>query len=423
MPSATIFNHLIPILIIFLLVNCQNANDESEIKKLVSDRTRAEFRDQFRTNLINNQIESVLKKDLNDNTESQWQGAFWAMGLARYRSPVTDRAVKYALDKFDQSSDVFLRALMEVVYTLYPDTFKAEVYRIADHTNNTKIFAMCAKYLQDLEPNLEQILNSKFENWHNDPILSSLHQDLFVKKPDLPQLVDLLRHPFPTPSHVVFSIQRPDRRYPGLALIRDPDGQFLRTETDQLFAIKQLTLSNSNLPGYLTNGNTPQGIFAIQGVSVSENIFIGPTPTLQLVMPFEATMADYFYSAELKNMEWQISRYRELLPETWGDYWPVYQAYYAGKAGRTEIIAHGSTIDPEFYRNEPFYPLTPSLGCMTAYEQWDPESGKCLYSGQLELITRLKKQNTINSFFIVIETEPADSAISVLEIEEMIYHR
>jgi hypothetical protein len=107
---------------------------------------------------------------------------------------------------------------------------------------------------------------ARFPQWQNDPILFCLNLDLADDTPDLPPLSDLLFNDFPVKSSVVFSIHRPDRRFPGLAIIRGADGRFVRDVKGKIFSIRQLAISNSNLPGYLTNGNTPQGIYSIQGV-------------------------------------------------------------------------------------------------------------------------------------------------------------
>jgi hypothetical protein len=62
------------------------------------------------------------------------------------------------------------------------------------------------------------------------------------------------------------------------------------------------------------------------------------------------------------------------------------EAWAAGHTGRTEIIAHGTTIDPEYFRDKLFYPLTPTMGCLCAKELWNPTSGHPLVSEQLNLV-------------------------------------
>ncbi len=400
----------------FLNITCQNNTDLISESDLFSERTRLSKRSEFKSRLIHHTIEFALSKNLSDSTESDWQGAFWAMGLARYRSQKTDVAMNQALADFDNRSDSFKRSLLEILYTLYEDEYITDIINISMRTTSNKLFAMCAIYLKGYDNDLIARMVAKFPDWQSDPILYSLYQDLSGNVYERPPLADLLRHDFSTKSPVVFSIQRPDRRYPGLLLIRLANGQFLKTENDSMFYIRQLALSSSNLPGYLANGNTPQGVFSMQGELISQNVFIGPTPTLQTVMPFEVSVSEFFHSTDTKGQEWEISRYSDLLPDSWKEYTPIYEAYYAGQAGRTEIIAHGSTIDPEFYRNEPFYPLTPSLGCMTAYERWNDQTGVCEQSRQLQLVNRLKKSGDLNGFLIVVEINDIKKPVSMADL-------
>ncbi len=56
---------------------------------------------------------------------------------------------------------------------------------------------------------------------------------------------------------------------PGLVIIRQKDGIFVADSSGNIFNVPQLARSITNLPVYLTNGNTPQGIFAMHGFDVS----------------------------------------------------------------------------------------------------------------------------------------------------------
>jgi len=404
---------------------CQEQTDLLSEADLVSERTRTVQRTAFRQNMVQNTIEASLRMPLSDSTEGKWQGAFWAMGLIRYTSDNTEKAIRTGLSDFDNRSSLFQRALLEIIYAVYPDRFIDLVFQIARRTEVPKIFAMSVMHLIRTDPGrraeFTQLLQNKYPAWQANPILVMLHYDL-IRKENMqpPPFKDLLWHNFPTRSPVVFSIQRPDRRFPGLSLIRESDGRFVRNSDGSLFNVQQLALSNSNLPGYITNGNTPAGIFSIQGEAFSQNVFIAPAPTLLTVMPGEVTAATYFHDTELNERDWSVDMYRALLPDSWQDYQPIYQAFYAGMAGRAEIIAHGSTINPEFYRNEPFFPLTPSLGCLTALEKWNSVNGVCQYSGQLKLINMLKQNGDLNGFLIVAETPDIKKAVSIEELTSLI---
>jgi hypothetical protein len=104
---------------------------------------------------------------------------------------------------------------------------------------------------------------------------------------------------------------------------------------------EQLARSGSSLPYFLTNGNTPQGIYRINGTAVARNNYIGPTPNIQLFMPYEDSL-EKFFQYKWDSSIAPLAAYKNLLPTSWQNYQPMTEAFYAGKIGRTEIIAHGT---------------------------------------------------------------------------------
>lgn len=78
-------------------------------------------------------------------------------------------------------------------------------------------------------------------------------------------------------------------------------------------------------------------------------------------------------------------------------------SFYAGKAGRSEIIIHGTTIDTEFYKQKAYYPFTPSLGCLCTLERWSEKDGSLVKSEQLRLNNALKSNNIEQALMYVIE--------------------
>ncbi|HSN61683.1 MAG TPA: hypothetical protein VLR49_12160, partial [Ferruginibacter sp.] len=130
--------------------------------------------------------------------------------------------------------------------------------------------------------------------------------------------------------------------------------------------------------------------------------FIGPTVNVQLSMPFEKPAAHFYADSTLTDTTWDINQYRNLLPNELKDYYPLYQSYYAGKAGRTEIIIHGTTINPAYYTSQPYFPLTPTMGCLTSKEIWNEETGQRLESDQQKLINALIPAGGAQGYSIVI---------------------
>lgn len=392
-----------------------------------SEATLKSERENFLDKSINQTITESLLLPLNDSTEEKYMSAFWAMELIQYRNEMTDASIKNSLKAFYKRSANFQRALLEVIYTLYQNEFNNEVLQLISYLNNPKLFAMCIHYLKsntDVEIliKLTEDFSLKFSPAFENPIITMLKYDLnsnFKSSAKLPPLSDLLKNDFGRNKIVIYSIQRLNRDYPGLLLIKKPDGRFLRDGTGEIFSIPQLARAITDLPGYITNGNTPEGILSIQGIDISKNVFIGPSPNLQLVLPYEVNPAKYFHR-EIIDTVWDKDFYSNLLPDSWKEYVPMYEAYYAGKAGRNEIIAHGTTIDQGFYNNKSYYPFTPSLGCLTTKELWSYETGKIIESDQIRLMNAFNDAGADNGYFVVVNIDDQHKSISIDEIENLI---
>ena len=70
---------------------------------------------------------------------------------------------------------------------------------------------------------------------------------------------------------------------------------------------------------------------------------------------------------------------------TWRAWAPFKEAWLAGRAGRDELLVHGTTINPAYYAGSSYFPGTPQQGCMISNEDWDPATGRLLASRQLTL--------------------------------------
>ena len=212
---------------------------------------------------------------------------------------------------------------------------------------------------------------------------------------------------------VMYSIQRKDRNYAGIVLIRDKNGNFITDSTGQIFHIPQLARSITNLPFYLHYGNTPQGIFLMHNFQVSMSSFIGPTPNVQLSMPAENSVKMFLRDSSITDSAWNIDYYKKLIPFSLQNYFPLYQSYYASLAGRTEIIAHGTTIDPSYYADQSYYPLTPTEGCLCTKEVWN---GKRIESDQQKLVNALLKAGGAEGYCVVIEIDDKKSPVTLNEV-------
>ena len=392
------------------------------VDTVYSKDTRADNKARLYRNILNNAINKNLSLALNDTTEENWMDAFWGMELIRYKSPWADSRIYTAFEGIDKRSIPYKRALLELVFTNYPFEFTKEVTQLMYKAENDKIFAMCAEYLLKAKPELKSavagILLKKLTLNKDAAILTELNcrmNDVSGKN-RLPDVKTLLHHPFFENATAVYSFQRSNRNYPGLVVVKDSAGNFVKDDYGNFFSVPQLARSITNLPGYLTNGNTPQGIFRMFGIDVSKSNFIGPTPNIQLTMPYETSLQHFMNDSSITDTSWTIDWYKKLLPESWKNYYPIYGSFYAGKAGRTEIISHGTTINPDYYRGQPYYPLTPSLGCLCTKEIWDEADGRRIISDQQKLLSALRKAGGANGYLIVIEMNDEQRPVEINDV-------
>jgi hypothetical protein len=156
------------------------------------------------------------------------------------------------------------------------------------------------------------------------------------------------------------------------------------------------------------------------GTASSKNGFIGPTINLQLTMPGEASIQHFASDSTITDTVWTSLHYQQLLPQSWKNYQPFFESYYAGLAGRTEIIAHGTTINPEWYSKMSCYPFTPSLGCLCTKEFWSPVDGSRTFSDQQLLADAVQKAGGANGYLLVIELDDKAQAVSNAEVQALL---
>ena len=369
--------------------------------------------------VISNSIGN-LSKPLADSTEELYEDAFSSMELIYHRSPWADARIRYAFDSINNRTVHFQRSLLELAYSNYPLEFIKQVNGLARQTTNEKIFAMCAEYLLKKRNDstnrsyLLRLVQAKFPD-EQHPILTSLRWRLGNQSANS-TFHDMFFKEYLPNAIVLFSFQRKNRDYPGLVIIRDTMGNFVRNADGTLFYVTQLARSLSNLPGYLTNGSTPQGLFRMDGFAKSKSTFIGPTTNIQLTMPGETSIRHFFNDSTIIDSIWTEALYSRLLPPAARSYFPLYGTYYAGMAGRTEIIAHGTTVDPNYYHSQLYFPYTPTEGCLCTKELWDPADGKRVESDQQKLVNAIKKVGGANGYCIVIELNDDQRPVSLEDV-------
>lgn len=334
-----------------------------------------------------------MGKPVGGETQSDWLGACWAMELMLYKPSVLEQRIPGILDSLYQQPLAMQQAFLEMILTLFPGDFTDKLQDRWRKLGSHKIKAMALEQLAmaGIFPELQidpQFMQSAYAEFYQQRWMNS---NIFYPKKE-----DVLSKNFLPGQTVLVSFQYRNRDRPGCLMIRTAGHQWLKDAEGQNYCFTQLARSINNMPWYLTNGNTPQGLYKLAGIDVSNNNWIGPTPNMQMVMPFEPGLQPFF----LDTVE-AYRQYQNLLGSL-AKFPSLFQSYHAGRIGRSEIIAHGTTIPEWYYTGQPYYPCTPSLGCLCSPEIWS-ESGTVLRSVQQQWMDIVGKLRPAPLFLLVLE--------------------
>lgn len=377
--------------------------------------------------LQENTIGGTFSRVLTKDNEHRFESACWATAQFQFKNETVFSGLSKMAASYDSLEYDTRRAFLEAAYAIYPNEFTDTMFSILHRETDPKLFAMSAVYLYRQKPDTERrnelliAMVEHFPEYETSSLLMALQDYLNQSTtiPALPSVKELSQHFRKLGLKVIFSFQRWNRDYPGMAIVQNSDGSWVKRADGRLMVFEQLARSGSALPYFLTNGNTPQGIYAITGTAVARNQFIGPTPNLQLIMPFEDSLSRFYHHLEATDTD-TLALYQSLLPLSWRNYRPMMESYRAGKIGRTEIIAHGTTIDPEYFKDKPYYPLTPTLGCLCAKEMWNVTSGRLLVSEQFNLYAAFTATPGQKGFLVVVNLDNQSRAVTREDIEQFL---
>lgn len=337
-------------------------------------------------------------------------------------------------------STAYQREVLTAAHTQYWNEAAPLIAALLPKIKTAREFAVAAYTLlrnDDAATQRQMLLAAmrrNFPDWIDEPRLQALERRLRVDPRDdlllRPPLADLLAAPMFAGYPVVFSFQRRDRERFGLALVRGADGRFVRNADGSYFNIAQLGLARSNLPGTITNGNTPQGVFVIKGTGTATNRWIGPTPYLESLLPVEAPVGLFdapYADVELPTITpednkraWTAQSYERFLPASWRDYFPIKEAWLAGLAGRDEILAHGNTVNPAYYRGQSYFSAAPSAGCLVAAEYWSKDDGTLVHSDQLALVKAFVSTGKDVGYLVVVDIDDQPRAVLLGDVIEAV---
>src|SRR5258708_21881606 len=209
---------------------------------------------------------------LDSNSEDGYLSGCWAVSQFLFDGPEVLEGFRRLFAGYDSLSYDTRRALLEAVYAVAPGQYIHEVGGIFDRETDARLFAFCAVYLyrQDTSTaNANQINIRLVEKFPSDTLAVLQELDNYLsyhtanvrgKAPDIGELLGYQRG---NGQKMIYSFQRWDRDYAGLAIVQNTDGSFVRDGQGRLQAFHHLASAGPSLPYFLTNGNTPQGVYSI----------------------------------------------------------------------------------------------------------------------------------------------------------------
>lgn len=386
-------------------------------------------RKRLEKDLRDNIVGRTFLQEINEDNEHRFEAACNAITQFQFTGDTVQAGFQKMLEAYPRLHNDTRRALLEALYAVYPSEYQSKVHAILLSESDPRLFAMASVYLYRNDNSIENTNQIKismveqFPDYDSSDLLLELERyidlEAQTRKKPIPALKDLIQYQQRLGNKVIWSFQRWNRDYPGMAAVQNADGSFIKRSDGRIMLFEQLARSGSSLPFFLTNGNTPQGLYRIQGTGISRNNFIGPTPNIQLLMPFEDSLSKFFLNAWDSSAQ-PLTQYSDLLPPSWRSYRPLRESFYAGKIGRSAIIAHGSTIDPEYFRGKNYYPLTPTQGCLCTKELWNVTNGRLLVSEQFNLFSAFMATPGHSGLLIVVNLNDEPGPVTREELERLI---
>jgi len=385
-----------------------------------------------------------------DANETHWRKTLWATALLEPQQPYVANALAEILDLTDrpdlsQSQIRTVQMAMQIgtqlllsnpqFYAGIGDRFQKTV----EQTPYPEWAGMALSALVqgglDKEIAEAQLQKTKIRfNSINSPDLDAALADIAeqINPTPIPPLTGLLNWQIlPQQTHF-YVLCRPDPSVLCRAVIKDRSGNFVRESSRPnapIWSVPLLTRSLHGLRWHLTRGNTPQGIYRIEGTMPRSGTpyfgAYGQFPLVKVFLPFESGVKS-FIPTQAGNFIQNLQNYQTLLPPSWRGYGPMEQTYWAGKLGRSLIRVHGSGEFPSFFANNNRFPQSygwnPAIGCLSAKELYN-DDGSLKEADMPKILQALMTAGggQIEGYMVVSQVEGnSKQPISVAEIEKAI---
>ena len=383
---------------------------------------------------------------ITDAHKEHWRNILWTTAVVEPQEPFVAAAISGILaltpqpNLSDSQREIVQMALQvgtqlylssPTVYAPIGERFSQTIERSA----NPEWVAMAFSGLLKAGANVQQRqqlsnrIRQRFPHWTENVHLYTTLREMrdLNHPPAVPPLPDLLNWTIAPSQLHLYVICQPDRGVVCQMVLKDRRGEFVR-QGEQLWSMPLSLRSLHSLSWNFTRGQTPQGIYRIEGTRPPDPETFrayGQFPLVKLFVPYEAGIQE-FIPGRPGTLSGGLAAYHTLLPPSWRNYFPIQQSYWAGRAGRSLFRIHGSGEDPAFFTNTNRYPNSnewhPTIGCLAALELYD-EMGRLQQADMPEILsalTRVGGQN-FTGYLIVVEVPgAANQPISLHDIERAI---
>lgn len=365
---------------------------------------------------------------LTDTNERHWRNILWTTAVVEPQADYVDQAVAQLVSfstrpGLSDAQQRIVEMALQIGTQLYlsqpanhallGSQFQQTVERSPDP--EWVAMALSALVKAGADPQQQQQwsdrVRQRFPQWNQNVYLYTTLRDIDILTRPLPPppLTDLLNWTIAPGQPQLYVICSPDRGALCQTVLKDRNGQFVR-QSGQLWSVPLSLRSIHNLSWNFTRGETPQGIYRIEGTrSPDAETFraYGSFPLVALFVPYEEGVRE-FLPGRPGSLTGSVTAYQALLPPSWRNYFPIQESYWAGKAGRGLFRIHGSGEAPSFFTNNSRYPNSanwnPTLGCLSALELYD-DSGRLQQADMPRILSTLQAAGggKLTGYLIVVE--------------------
>lgn len=392
---------------------------------------------------------------VSDAQEKHWKNILWTTAIVEPQDDFVVSALSNILSLSRQrglsaAQSRTVEMAFQIGNQLYisnPTVFAGvgqQFLQTIEGSSNSRFVAMALAGLakSQLSPaqvqQLSERVRQRFPQWSQNPVLLTTLQDVRerIAPTPTPPLKDLLSWTIAPGQMQLYVICSRDRNALCRTVLKNGQGNFVRAasavssngsrlQQGQLWSVPLLLRSIHGLGWNFTRGQTPQGIYRIEGFTPQpdDEFFraYGRFSLINLFVPFESG-ARSFLPGRSGRFTGDLNSYRTLLPLSWRSYAPMEQSYWAGQLGRGLFRIHGSGEDVNFFRKSPSdlaAAWNPTLGCLSALELYD-QSGKMQQADMPKIVSALSLAGARNlsGYLIVVDVDtPSQRPVSVEDIE------